>query len=144
MRHIQYQGETLPPSPLVLAFHLVLGKFLTYVNTWRTIVASSIRQDNVSRHVSSSSRRQLNGAFRYDQKHPLISFVSSPFLKHYWQWNLGSSLVSTPGPRYTFLRRGGPGVETRLEPESYYRNLPIRSYPTNRWICLVHQITSAR
>ena len=34
MRHIQYQGETLPPSPLptsplllVLAFHLVLGKF---------------------------------------------------------------------------------------------------------------------
>ena len=30
MRHIQYQGETLPPSPLVLAFHLVLGKFLTY------------------------------------------------------------------------------------------------------------------
>ena len=29
MRHIQYQGETLPPLPLVLAFHLVLGKFLT-------------------------------------------------------------------------------------------------------------------
>ena len=32
MRHIQYQGETLPPSslppfPLVLAFHLVLGNF---------------------------------------------------------------------------------------------------------------------
>ena len=32
MRHIQYQGETLPhfptsPFPLVLAFHLVLGKF---------------------------------------------------------------------------------------------------------------------
>ena len=27
MRHIQYQCETLPP--LVLAFHLVLGKFLT-------------------------------------------------------------------------------------------------------------------
>ena len=26
MTHIQYQGETLPP-PLVLAFHLVLGKF---------------------------------------------------------------------------------------------------------------------
>ena len=26
MRHIQYQGETLPPSPL-LAFHLVLPKF---------------------------------------------------------------------------------------------------------------------
>ena len=25
LRHIQYQGETLPP-PLVLAFHLVLGK----------------------------------------------------------------------------------------------------------------------
>ena len=30
MRHIQYQGETLPPSPLVLAFHLVLGKFHIY------------------------------------------------------------------------------------------------------------------
>ena len=27
MTHIQYQGETLPP--LVLALHLVLGKFLT-------------------------------------------------------------------------------------------------------------------
>ena len=27
MTHIQYLGETLPPSPLVLAFHLVLGKF---------------------------------------------------------------------------------------------------------------------
>ena len=29
MRHIQYQGEMLPvpPFPLVLAFHLVLGKF---------------------------------------------------------------------------------------------------------------------
>ena len=29
MTHIQYQGETLPhsPLPLVLAFHLVLGKF---------------------------------------------------------------------------------------------------------------------
>ena len=33
MRHIQYQGETLPPSsfPLVLAFHLVLGKFHSYI-----------------------------------------------------------------------------------------------------------------
>ena len=42
MTHIQYQGETLPPSlfppssfhlspfPLVLAFHLVLGKFHIY------------------------------------------------------------------------------------------------------------------
>ena len=27
MRLIQSQGETLPPFPLVLAFHLVLGKF---------------------------------------------------------------------------------------------------------------------
>ena len=29
MKHIQYEGETLqlPPSRLVLAFHLVLGKF---------------------------------------------------------------------------------------------------------------------
>ena len=26
----QYQGETLPPFPLVLAFHLVLGKFHIY------------------------------------------------------------------------------------------------------------------
>ena len=33
MRHIQYQGETLPPFPLVLAFHLVLEKFLTYILT---------------------------------------------------------------------------------------------------------------
>ena len=43
LRHIQYQGETLPPipfplppfplPPLVLAFHLVLGKFLTYFIT---------------------------------------------------------------------------------------------------------------
>ena len=31
MRHIQYQGETLPPFPLVLAFHLVLGKFHSYI-----------------------------------------------------------------------------------------------------------------
>ena len=31
MRHIQYLAQTLPPSPLVLAFHLVLGKFLTYI-----------------------------------------------------------------------------------------------------------------
>ena len=33
MMHIQYQGETLPlpPFPLVLAFHLVLGKFHIYV-----------------------------------------------------------------------------------------------------------------
>ena len=34
MTHIQYQGETLPfppfPFPLVLAFHLVLGKFHIY------------------------------------------------------------------------------------------------------------------
>ena len=29
MRHIQYQGETLPPFPL-LAFHLVLHKFHIY------------------------------------------------------------------------------------------------------------------
>ena len=39
MRHIQYQGETLPPSPpspLVLAFHLVLGKFHIYNNNNRT------------------------------------------------------------------------------------------------------------
>ena len=27
MTHIQYQGETLPPFPLVLAFGQVLGKF---------------------------------------------------------------------------------------------------------------------
>ena len=37
MTHIQYQGETLlPPSPspfaMILAFHLVLGKFLTYIS----------------------------------------------------------------------------------------------------------------
>ena len=31
MRHIQYQGETLPPFPLGLAFHLVLGRFHIYV-----------------------------------------------------------------------------------------------------------------
>ena len=31
MRHIQYQGEMLPPSPLPLAFHLVLGKFHIYL-----------------------------------------------------------------------------------------------------------------
>ena len=31
MRHIQYQGETLPPSPLVLAFHLVLHNFYIYI-----------------------------------------------------------------------------------------------------------------
>ena len=30
MRHIQYQGETLPAFPLVLAFHLVFGKFHIY------------------------------------------------------------------------------------------------------------------
>ena len=30
LRHIQYQGETIPPFPLVLAFHLVLGKFHIY------------------------------------------------------------------------------------------------------------------
>ena len=37
MRHIQYQGETLPPFPfpLVLAFHLVLGKFHIYSNMLR-------------------------------------------------------------------------------------------------------------
>ena len=29
MRHIQYQGETLPPD--ILAFHLVLGKFHIYM-----------------------------------------------------------------------------------------------------------------
>ena len=32
MRHIQYQGETLP-LPLVLAFGQVLGKFHSYHNT---------------------------------------------------------------------------------------------------------------
>ena len=31
MTRIQYQGETLPPSPLVLVFHLVLGKFHIYL-----------------------------------------------------------------------------------------------------------------
>ena len=34
MRHIQYQGETLPPFPLVLAFHLVLGKFHICACCW--------------------------------------------------------------------------------------------------------------
>ena len=33
MTHILYQGETLLPFPMVLAFHLVLGKFLTYSST---------------------------------------------------------------------------------------------------------------
>ena len=39
MRHIQYQGETLPPSPfpLVLAFHLVLGKFHIYLSHTFTV-----------------------------------------------------------------------------------------------------------
>ena len=37
MRHIQYQGETLPPFPLVLAFHLVLGKFHIYINRRVTV-----------------------------------------------------------------------------------------------------------
>ena len=39
MRHIQYQGETLPPSPfpLVLAFHLVLGKFHIYLILTRSL-----------------------------------------------------------------------------------------------------------
>ena len=43
MRHIQYQGEmlpvptlTLPPFSLVLAFHLVLGKFHIYVVVYIT------------------------------------------------------------------------------------------------------------
>ena len=31
MTHIQYQGETLP-FPLVLTFHLVLGKFYIHTN----------------------------------------------------------------------------------------------------------------
>ena len=35
LRHIQYQGETLP-FPLVLAFHLVLGKFHIYPNRAET------------------------------------------------------------------------------------------------------------
>ena len=35
MRHIQYLAQTLPLPPLVLAFHLVLGKFHIYYYRFR-------------------------------------------------------------------------------------------------------------
>ena len=41
MRHIQYQGETLPPSLLVLAFHLVLHNFYIYPNAAMCLTAES-------------------------------------------------------------------------------------------------------
>ena len=53
MRHIQYQGETLPPAlppfPLVLAFHLVLGKFHIYdgMTRRRDIFASMLQLVNL-------------------------------------------------------------------------------------------------
>ena len=55
MRHIQYQGETLPPSlpPLVLSFHLVLGKFHIY--------------NTIGMHVIYHCNRKIRKSFKLEQ-----------------------------------------------------------------------------